>query len=113
RDADGIVGRVSDCFSLADFPCDPIDRFIGMIFGKGTAPPLEKSDQGGAQLQIFLSGDLAVIVKSDQQPVKGLLGQRPLATGSDSAKPHRAAFDIRIVAYFHPEISPANYFHSP
>ena len=73
RDADGVLRRFTNHFTLGYFSGDAVDGFVGVIFGERTAPPFKQSDQMTAQFQIFLPRALTVGVERSQQLVERIL----------------------------------------
>jgi hypothetical protein len=74
RHPHGIAGRVQNLFALIDSLGDPVDRFVSVVFGKGTAAPFEEARQIGSDFEVFFAATLAISTESDEQLIEGFRG---------------------------------------
>src|SRR6185369_10959127 len=56
----------------------PVDRLVGVVFGKRATAPLEEARQIVSDFEVFLARSFAVPTERYEQPVESVLRERPL-----------------------------------
>jgi hypothetical protein len=76
-----VGGKVENGLACFEVSRDPVDRFVGEVFGRRTSPPLEKSHQLLAERFVLLPGFLTIGIELQQQQVECTLCQGPAVFG--------------------------------